>query len=391
VSQVDSERMYKHVLKLEGIRHPIDTPQALNEAADYIRLEFEQYGLSANEQEFKVEGFEGAFKNIEAVIGDEAGPELLIVSHYDTIENCPGADDNGTAVAVMLEAARVLAQEESVSNIRFISFSLEELNPAYVSRARKIAQSLRLTDQHNRYTTQHTQKLMKRLLEFRVQSYSVGKNPAEALSEFKNQFKDQMSESEVKYVEEVEEMYKGITLTSLPGKTAIVGSSFWVEEALRTRKEVLGVICFDTVGYTSNKEHSQTLPKGMGPNMFRTYNVKDINIGNFLATIGDANSGKLVQSFCTQCKLESVGLPYACLQAPFTYEAIAQRMFDLVRSDHAPFWRAGIPALFLTDSADFRNPYYHTPADTIDKLDFDFLERVCRATVATAIDLTTRS
>ena len=123
--------------------------------------------------------------------------------------------------------------------------------------------------------------------------------------------------------------------------------------------------------------------------MLQTHSVKDITVGDFLVVIGDANSGKLVQSFCTQSKLDSVDLPYACLQVPFGYEAIAQGMPDLLRSDHACFWREAIPGLFLTDTAEFRNPHYHTQADTIEKLDFDFMVKVCKATIATTIDLTT--
>ena len=65
-------------------------------------------------------------------------------------------------------------------------------------------------------------------------------------------------------------------------------------------------------------------------------------------------------------------------------------MGDLLRSDHAPFWRQAIPALFMTDTADFRYPYYHTEADTIDKLDFSFMTKICKATIATAMHLTGR-
>ena len=58
-----------------------------------------------------------------------------------------------------------------------------------------------------------------------------------------------------------------------------------------------------------------------------------------------------------------------------------------LRSDHAPFWKAGYPAIMITNTADFRTPYYHTPGDTIDKLDFDFIRKVCQATVMTVLDL----
>jgi hypothetical protein len=289
----------------------------------------------------------------------------------------------------MLEASRILAQEENVRNVRFVSFSLEELNPARVLKLRRIAQELGLTDEHHRYTSAHTRQVMKQLEEIRLRNYAAGKNPAEAWLEARTQLRDQMSESEIRYIKEIEEMNRETTRTSLYGETFAVGSDFWVKEALRAKKMMLGVMCFDTVGYTSDKEHSQTLPKGIDPKVLQTHNVKDTTIGNFLAVIGDANSSKLVQSFCTQSKLGSIDLPYVCLQAPFGFEAIAQGMPDLLRSDHACFWREAIPGLFLTDTAEFRNPYYHTQADTIEKLDFDFMARICKATIATAIDLTT--
>ena len=47
-------------------------------------------------------------------------------------------------------------------------------------------------------------------------------------------------------------------------------------------------------------------------------------------------------------------------------------------SDHASFWHEGYPALMVTDTANFRYPYYHTPEDTIDKIDFDRMARVVR-------------
>jgi aminopeptidase-like protein len=124
--------------------------------------------------------------------------------------------------------------------------------------------------------------------------------------------------------------------------------------------------------------------------MFDLYKVdEDIKVGNFIAAIGDKNSESLTQSFRNQCKRESIDLPYACLQEEFDYEQCAQYMRDLLRSDHAPFWRENIPGMFLTDTGNFRFPYYHTSADTIDKMDFDFLAKVCKAVLGTIVDLAT--
>lgn len=49
-----------------------------------------------------------------------------------------------------------------------------------------------------------------------------------------------------------------------------------------------------------------------------------------------------------------------------------------LRSDHAPFWRVGLPAVFWTDTAEFRNPHYHRPTDTPDTPDYAFLAGVAR-------------
>jgi Zn-dependent M28 family amino/carboxypeptidase len=58
-------------------------------------------------------------------------------------------------------------------------------------------------------------------------------------------------------------------------------------------------------------------------------------------------------------------------------------MTDIFRSDHAPFWAAGVPAVMITDTANFRNPHYHRPSDTPDTLDYDFMGNVARTLVAT--------
>jgi hypothetical protein len=55
---------------------------------------------------------------------------------------------------------------------------------------------------------------------------------------------------------------------------------------------------------------------------------------------------------------------------------------NLMRSDHAPFWMAGQSALFLTDTANFRNPHYHQDTDVPSTLDPEFLTGVTRLSAA---------
>ena len=60
---------------------------------------------------------------------------------------------------------------------------------------------------------------------------------------------------------------------------------------------------------------------------------------------------------------------------------VGQMMPDTRRSDHAPFWDAGFPAVMITDSSEFRNPHYHKPTDTIETLDLDRMTLVVRQIV----------
>jgi hypothetical protein len=388
VGQVDAERIYEHVMRLEGVRHPIMSLRKLDEAARYVLSEFKRYGLTTNLQEFSVPGFEGTFQNVEGSIKSEGGPELLIGSHFDTVENSPGANDNASAVSAMLETARVLSKQGGIRNVRFVGFTLEEGNPAFAQRSREAARRLGLRDAGDRYTSLEVHGLMKKFWRVYWKYRSMGSGPSEAVARARAELETKMSEAMIKYAEEVQAMYEGITPTSWPGRTGCIGSSVWVEEALKARKEVSGMLCLDTIGYTSDPQYSQRIPEGLKPEMFQASRGLNPNVGNFLAIIGDANSGPLIQQFSAQGRLSQIDLPYAVLQVPFRYEQIARGMVDLLRSDHAPFWRQGIPALFLTDTGEFRCPYYHTPANTIDKLDFDFITKTCKATIATAISLT---
>ena len=53
----------------------------------------------------------------------------------------------------------------------------------------------------------------------------------------------------------------------------------------------------------------------------------------------------------------------------------------------APFWKAGYPAIMVTDTAPFRYPYYHSRADTPDRLDYTGLARVTHGLLAVIRDL----
>lgn len=387
LSHVDPERIYQHILKTEGEKHPLHSPERMEACADYILAEFESYNLRASAHEFKVEGFDYTFRNIETSTGGQ-GPEFLIVSHYDTGRHAPGANDNGSAIAVMLEAARVISLSESSNAVRFISFNLEELNPLRTHKIEELALEHGVRDEEGRYTSWHTSKVMERFSSLYTKLAMTSSSYAEATAKAIAELDEELTSSERKYLEGIRAISEGITPTNWPGKTVLMGSSAWVRDALQRGQQVKGVLNLETMGYTSDRKHSQQFPPGMSNDMFEIYGTDpDMLTGNFLFTLRDRNSKDLAEQFCTQCRHEAVQLPYACLQIDITYEEAAHGMRDILRSDHAPFWRENIPALLLTDGANFRYPYYHTHADTIDKLDFDFLAKICRASVATALNI----
>jgi Zn-dependent M28 family amino/carboxypeptidase len=100
--------------------------EALNKTADYIKSELSKYGYTVCEQLYKVEGH--IYKNIFVEIKGEKPPEkvLIIGAHYDTVMGTPGADDNASGVAGLLELARLLSDGIFDKTIQLVAFTLEE-------------------------------------------------------------------------------------------------------------------------------------------------------------------------------------------------------------------------------------------------------------------------
>jgi Zn-dependent M28 family amino/carboxypeptidase len=106
-----------------GVRSYSDL-EGLNRTADYIEDGFRACGYMASRQAF---GFEGrTYYNISAELkGDE--PDVVVVgAHYDTVSGSPGADDNASGVAGVLELARLFGSERPRHTMRFVAFCLEE-------------------------------------------------------------------------------------------------------------------------------------------------------------------------------------------------------------------------------------------------------------------------
>lgn len=388
IQSIDEENLYRHVLNIEGIRHPIDDIEFLNETADYIISEFEDYGLNTKEHIFQIEGVKHPFRNIEGFFGDGSEPELLITSHYDTVSISPGANDNASGVAGMLEIARVLAETAADKNIRFISFTLEEAHPKRELELRKLMIDSGLVDDELRFNFYHTIKWLNIINSLREEALVQGKTVKECWLHAKDFVKCNLTKLELSYIDAIIKLNSEITRTNWIGESICVGSSAWVKDHKNKKEKILGVLNLEEIGYVSEKKFSQTYPAGINPFEYSSYKVNiDDKIGDFVCTFSDKHSTKLAKSFCEQCRSDLINLPFHSLDIQLTFEEIARKAIDLLRSDHAPFWRENIPAISITDTFEFRYPFYHTSADTSDCLDFDFMKKVCQATIATIIYL----
>lgn len=122
-------RLEKHVTHLAskiGSRNT-GTPEALEAAAQYIETTLRDSGLRVQSQEYRSSDGTKA-RNVEAVIPgrNRDSPCLVVGAHYDSVD-CPGANDNASAVAALLEiAGSVATRETPETTIRFVAFANEE-------------------------------------------------------------------------------------------------------------------------------------------------------------------------------------------------------------------------------------------------------------------------
>ncbi len=164
----------------------------------------------------------------------------------------------------------------------------------------------------------------------------------------------------------------------------LVGSNIYLANQIAVQDKVKAALNFEMIGYYSNKPNSQTLPTGFNILFPEAYNavVNDQYRGNFITNVGNVLSSSLIASYQNNATKYSP-LKVISLTVPGKGEVVP----DLRRSDHASFWDKNIPALMLTDGANFRNKRYHTASDSIQYLDFNFMKEVIKVSIATLAEL----
>ncbi len=122
------QNLYRHiqVLSEEIGERSLARYANLERAADYIRDYLNSLGYRVQEQVYR--RGERDYRNLVAELPGSALPgEIIVVgAHYDTVVDTPGADDNASGVAGLLELARLSQGLKFKRTLRFVAFSLEE-------------------------------------------------------------------------------------------------------------------------------------------------------------------------------------------------------------------------------------------------------------------------
>jgi len=130
-----------------------------------------------------------------------------------------------------------------------------------------------------------------------------------------------------------------------------------------------GMICLEMVGYTCREPGCQDYP-------FPVNWMGYPKTGDFIGIVGNFASRSLTRSLVRSFRRNG-DLPVVSLWVPLNGLPLpAVRL-----SDHAAFWDHGYRAVMITDSAFYRNPHYHRPSDTMDKLDYRFMAELVESLV----------
>ena len=128
MSESLTAQLTQHVATLAGEigERNVYHPHALDAAARYIESVWTGAGLAVRRQPYVARGVECA--NLEVVLPGQRWPDQSIVigAHYDTVLRSPGADDNASAVAALLELARLLREDARGRTLRLVAFVNEE-------------------------------------------------------------------------------------------------------------------------------------------------------------------------------------------------------------------------------------------------------------------------
>src|SRR5215211_5366913 len=124
--KANQQRIYKDVEFLTSLipARNYRNLGSLEKTVDYLAIEFEKLGMSPRFQRWTAEGTE--YDNVIASYNAQKKQRLVVGAHYDVCDDQPGADDNASAVAGLLEVARMLIEQKPALDYRidFVAYCL---------------------------------------------------------------------------------------------------------------------------------------------------------------------------------------------------------------------------------------------------------------------------
>lgn len=139
-----------------------------------------------------------------------------------------------------------------------------------------------------------------------------------------------------------------------------MGSYFYAQKCINDHDKVIGLMVLETLGYYTDAPNSQTYPSNFVPGYPTT--------GNFIAFVGNEDSRTFTEN-CVGTFRKECNFPSEGVSAPKWVNGVDW-------SDQYWFWRYGMSAVMVTDTAPYRYPHYHALEDTPDKLSYPSYARV---------------
>jgi Zn-dependent M28 family amino/carboxypeptidase len=141
--------LLEHLQQIVRDRDPFLASGAHYLVQQYIHNYFSQWGeVQHHTFEFRGNQFKNLILELPGSDPTKTATPILIGAHYDTVPGTPGADDNASGVAMLLELVRIFAAEKLAYPVRFVAFDLEEMgligSQAYVAELKQQQQALRL-------------------------------------------------------------------------------------------------------------------------------------------------------------------------------------------------------------------------------------------------------
>jgi len=117
-----------HVDRLAGLIGPrtLKRPKTIEATIGYIKGQWEEMEYDILDEVFDALGDQATNLIVEKVGTRKPDDIVLLGAHYDTVSTTPGADDNASAVAVMLEVSRLLQDHSGMRTARYVAFACEE-------------------------------------------------------------------------------------------------------------------------------------------------------------------------------------------------------------------------------------------------------------------------